>query len=360
MEQIRHLKNSIRVNKRYRILLTIIFVFFCGLLGIGSYVFLQGNSLILRPITEKVGKNREKPLEKYSYEHLKQRVFPGSALEFGDELERTGAFTSRMFSFTSDGKKVSGLAHFPAKPGTYPVIVQFRGFVPPEIFQSGVGTQHSAQVFAQNGFISLAPDFLGYGESASPSGDVMEERFETYTTALTLLASVKNLNQSLRSSDISHVSADETHIGIWAHSNGGQIALTVLETSGVDYPTVLWVPVSKPFPYSILYYTDDIEDHGKALRRVVSDFEKEYDSENYSLTNYLDWINAPIELHQGTGDEAVPFRWSDELYKNLKDRKKDITYYTYPGDDHNFSKGNWGTVVAKNIRFYRNHFTKPT
>lgn len=343
------------MNKRYRILLTIIFVFFCGFFGIGGYVFLQGNSHILRPIAEKVEKNKEKPLDTYSYENLKKRVYAGSSLEFGDELERTDAFTSRMFSFTSEGKKVSGLAHFPAKPGTYPVIVQFRGFVPPEIFHSGVGTDHSAEVYAANGFISLAPDFLGYGESASPSGDVMEERFETYTTVLNLLASVPNINQSLQHSGVVGITADTQKIGFWAHSNGGQIALTILEVTGGTYPTVLWAPVSKPFPYSILYYTDDIEDHGKALRLVVADFEKEYDSEKYSLTNFLDWINAPIELHQAAEDEAVPLRWSDELYKNLKDRKKDITYYTYPGDDHNFSKGSWGTVVARNIAFYRKH-----
>ena len=84
--------------------------------------------------------------------------------------------------------------------------------------------------------------------------DVFEERFQTYTTAMNLLAGIEKWERAGK-------------IGIWGHSNGGQIALTVLEISQKEYPTVLWAPVSKPFPYSILYYTDEAEDRGKALRK---------------------------------------------------------------------------------------------
>ncbi|KKR51142.1 MAG: hypothetical protein UT84_C0002G0003 [Candidatus Curtissbacteria bacterium GW2011_GWA1_40_16] len=105
------------------------------------------------------------------------------------------------------------------------------------------------------------------------------------------------------------------------------------------------------------FYTDDIDDHGKALRKVVADFEKDYDSELYSLTNYLDKINAPIQIHQGGGDEAVPIKWSDDLVKVLKDKGKDVSYFTYAGDDHNFAKGSWQTVVNRNIEFYKQSFS---
>ena len=45
-----------------------------------------------------------------------------------------------------------------------PVIIQFRGYVERSIYQPGAGTKKTAEVFAKNGFISLAPDFLGYGD----------------------------------------------------------------------------------------------------------------------------------------------------------------------------------------------------
>jgi dipeptidyl aminopeptidase/acylaminoacyl peptidase len=200
----------------------------------------------------------------------------------------------------------------------------------------GTGTQHSAEVYAANGFISLAPDFLGFGGSEKPSADVFEERFETYTTALNLLASVKTLPM-----------ADATRVGIWGHSNGGQIALTALEVLGRPIPAILWAPVSKPFPYSILYYTDEADDHGKALRKELADFEQNYDVEKYSLSNYLGRITGPVLLHQGTADDAVPVAWSDILAKNLKD----VTYVTHPGADHDMN-GAWNTVVLEDLKFF--------
>jgi len=113
---------------------------------------------------------------------------------------------------------------------------------------------------------------------------------------------------------------------------------------------VLWAPVSKPFPYSILYYTDEAEDRGKALRKKLADFEKDYDVELYSLTNYLDRIKAPIQIHQGTLDEAVPRRWTDELVKRIE-----VDYRVYPGADHNLV-GGWSQAVQRSIDFWEKHW----
>jgi dipeptidyl aminopeptidase/acylaminoacyl peptidase len=294
-------------------------------------------------------------LDKYSFSNLRGRKFAPQTITFDKVLNETPDFVSYLFFYDSEGKKVSGLVNLPKKAGTYPVILQFRGYIDRGKYTTGMGTVHSGEVFAQNGFITLAPDFLGYGQSASPSALPIEERFETYTTALNLLSSTPNLNEALKNANITGISADTDKIGIWGHSNGGHIALSVLEITGGKYPTVLWNPVSKPFPYSILYYTDEAEDNGKALRKLVADFEKDYEAENYSPANYFDWINAPIELHQGEADEAVPLKWSDLLYKTLKNSGKEITYFTYPRDNHDFNNGSWNTVVARNILFYKNH-----
>ena len=272
---------------------------------------------------------REKPLDKYTVENLGKREYK-SEIIIDEEVSR-GVWN---FHFDSDGKKVTGLAHIPAKCGKCPVIVQFRGYVDREIYKPGVGTKRTAEVFAKNGFISLAPDGLGYGGSDNPSADIFEERFQTYTTALNLLAGMESWERAGK-------------IGIWGHSNGGQIALTVLEISQKEYPTVLWAPVSKPFPYSILYYTDEADDRGKALRKKLAEFEKDYDVELYSLTNYLDRIKAPILIQQGTADEAVPKKWTDELVKRLKTQ-----YLVYSGADHNMLP-QWGRAVTQDVQFFQ-------
>lgn len=314
------------------------------------FVFKQNDKKIISPLS----KLMEKPLEKYTFTNLKNKQFPAGEITVGKILNEGDGFISYLFYFNDQGKKVSGLMNLPEKSGIYPVIVMFRGFVPMEKYTTGEGTRHVGEVFSQNGFITLAPDFLGYGESSSPSANSIEERFQTYTTALSLLASLKNLNTGLENINL-NIKADKNKIGIWGHSNGGHIALSTLEITGKNYPTVLWAPVSKPFPYSILYYTDEFDDHGKALRKVIARFEQDYDIEKYSPTNYFNWINAPIQLHQGSDDEAVPQKWSDQLYTELKKLDKEITYYTYPNEDHDFSKGEWQTVVLRNISFYKNY-----
>ena len=289
-----------------------------------------------------IGKIFEKPLAKYTILNLSACTYTGSQIVLDQATATTSAYTKYPFHFVSDEKKVTGVAHVPNGSGPFPVIVQFRGYVDQEKYAPGAGTRHSAEVFAANGFLSLAPDFLGYGGSDMPSQNVFEERVETYIAALSLLASVGTLP-----------AADTSRVGIWGHSNGGQIALTVLEVLGRSIPTTLWAPVTKPFPYSILYYTDDADDHGKMLRRELAKFEQDYDVELYALTTYLDRLVGPMQIHQGGGDDAVPQTWSDVFVKALEG-KENVQYFVYPGADHNMN-GAWDTVVTRDITFFRKY-----
>ena len=319
--------------------------------------FLKSDTLIT-PLSNSSNQPVAKPLNKYTFQNLKNRSYQASYITLGDQIADNPIYSSYIFYFNSDGKKVAGLANIPKNIKNAPVIIMIRGFVDKNFYTTGTGTQHAGEVLAENGYITLAPDFLGYGRSDNPSKNVMEERFQTYTAVLNLLASLKNLPSVLStlstpsSGGSISTGANTNNVGLWAHSNGGQIALSILAISGKDYPTVLWAPVSKPFPYSILYYTDEFDDHGKLLRKAVADFEKDYDAEKYSPPNYFKWIKAPIQLHQGSQDDAVPQKWSDDLYKTLKDLNIDITYFTYPGQDHNFANGSWNTVINRNIVFF--------
>ena len=281
----------------------------------------------------------EKPLLKYSFPELRKQVFePDGIWVEGDK-----------FYYWVENKKVSGQINVPreqAPEGGWPVVIMIRGYVDREIYQTGIGTQRAAEYFAKNGFLTLAPDFFGYGESDLPPNNSLEERFLCPIEVLQLIASVKNLKE-----------ANADKISIWGHSNGGQIALSVLEISGKSYPMVLWAPVSKPFPYSILYYTDEYDDYGKALRKLVAGFDVQYDADEFSIHNYYDWIEAPVQIHQGTGDEAVPLKWSEDLEKTLKKLGKEVKLYIYPGADHNLASGDnsWNLAVQRSLEWFRSY-----
>jgi len=333
--------------------LPLIVVLLLLVIGFSIFYFLSfQKESVLSPVGKKIF---EKPLEKYTFESLRVKRFQGSEISIGKLLKEGEGFTSYIFYFKDNGKKVSGTMNVPNNPGIYPIIMMFRGYVDKEKYTIGEGTRHSGEVLAQNNFVTLAPDFLGYGESDNPSNNSIEERFQSYTTSLSLIASLKNLNRGLDKAGI-NIKADPEKVGIWGHSNGGHIALSILELSGKDYPTVLWNPVSKPFPYSVLYFTDEFDDHGKALRRAIANFEKDYDIEKYSPTNFFDWIQAPIQLHQAIDDEAVPLRWSEQLNEQLVKLKKDVTYYIYPSENHNFGNGSWPTAIQRTLDFYKINF----
>lgn len=333
------------------------------LIAAALFYFLYPKPPLLSPILKSIPK--PKPLLSYTFDNLQQTRFPKTQITVGRKINETPSSVSQMFSFSvpekpdsTTMKRVSGVINLPLEPGTYPVIVMFRGFAPKETYQPGIGTQPSAKVLSGQGFITLAPDFLGYGESDGLSNNGFEDRLQTYSTALTLLSSLPTLNNGLEASYSGKIKADLDKIGIWGHSNGGQVALSTLAISGMKYPAVLWAPVSKSFPYSILYYTDEFDDQGKGLRQALSDFEEDYDTESFSPPNYYSWIKAPLQIHQGTSDQEVPVWWSDELVKNLKKDKIDVTYYTYPGANHNLQPNGWPLAVSREIDFYNKYFAK--
>lgn len=338
------------MNCRSWIILTVVVAAGMGLAGWGVTRGL-GVQKTLSPVSSLLPE--EKPLDQYTIENLSKRTYTPSQIVFDKPTATTSSYMEVPFHFVSDGRKVTGLAYLPAgrqvsyddsKSNKMPVVVQFRGYADKEGYYQGIGTKHSAQVYAENGFLTLAPDFLGYGGSDAPSGDAFEDRFLTYTTALNLLASVGTIPY-----------ADADHVFLWGHSNGGQIALTVvtvLGEKGKKYPTTLWAPVTRMFPYSILYYMDEFDDYGKALRKNLAAFEKDYDTDKYAFGRYLDRIQAPLLLHQGDADPEVPVLWSNEFVTQLKNLGKSIRYYTYPNSDHNLSSG-WDKVVERDVQFFK-------
>lgn len=331
-------------NAVYYLLLALVFIL-TGWFGHVLYS-LPKTTTVERKISQII---KPTPLAKYQIENLSKETFLQSKIIIGDLISETKNYSTYKYfmQFSPDlgsiQKNVSGVINIPKGDGSFPAIVMFRGFVSQETYKIGEGTQPSAKVLANNGFITIAPDFLGYGTSDKEASDIFESRFQTWITAATTLKSVNSIEKW-----------DGKNIFIWGHSNGGQIALTTLEITGLNYPTVLWAPVSMRFPASILYYIDEADDGGKYLIEEVANFERLYDAEKYSLTNYFSLIKAPILINQGTSDTAVPYWLTESLNQRLKDATVSATYIKYPGANHNMVPS-WDKTVENTIMFYKKY-----
>ncbi len=313
----------------FLLLVTISIVVWWGIAGRGED--------LLDPKGEEVVK--EKLYEKYSFENLAKRGGIASKIDV----------VGNKFDYQSEGRRISGEINVPFGSLPKGVIVMARGYVEKEGYRTGIGTHNAAKYFSERGYTTYAPDFSGYGESDPEDENALGARLVKPVEILDLIASVQ--------------ATTKLPIYLWGHSNGGQIMLSVAEILGKREPSLqgsssqvkgvtLWAPVSKPFPYNILYYTDDASDSGKWLRGQVSEFEQTYDVFNYSIDRYFDWINIPVQIHQGTADEAVPKVWSDNLSKALKGKEKTVNYFVYPGADHNMKSG-WDSVVTRDLEFFQ-------
>jgi uncharacterized protein len=318
------------------------------LVGFDIYLRLQpvSDTALINPSGNLVTTPSPKPLEKYSFPNLKATTPQASQIELESVLFEDPNYTAYLFSFITEDHKMTGQLNIPtqATPSAgFPVILMIRGYVNRDTYQTGLGTKPAAAVYASNGYVTIAPDFFGHGGSDNPPISVMGERVRRPLNTLDLMASLHTLN-----------GVDPNRLALWGHSNGGQLALSILEITGRPLPTTLWAPVTKPFPFSILFFTDEHTDQGKALRKTVSQFEADYDVFDFSIDRHFNDITAPLQLHQGTLDEAVPYRWSQDFTQTMQKLEKDIIFYSYQGADHNLRPG-WDTVVARDLAFFKTH-----
>lgn len=315
------------------------FAFYGGWhVGTGEQANIVGNALRA---------SRQRPLTKYRIESLRAADIPNGRMEIDEENQLFSYFFDPTFE-GGEEKRMSGQIMIPEGEGEFPLVLMIRGFVSQKIYETGTGSRRVAEELAKNGFITVAPDFFGFGESSAESENVFETRFQTYTTVLSLLDIFEDSGSARDVLD----KWDGENVFIWGHSNGGQIALSVLTVNQRPIPTVLWAPVSKPFPYSILYYTDEAADGGKFLRLKLAEFEADYDVREFSFDGFTGDIHAEFQIHQGGLDDAIPVDWTDDLVENLREKDINVEYFTYPKADHNLVP-NWDEAVARTIEFYR-------
>lgn len=311
--------------KWFFLLASIIFIF----IGYVAFDFGMGEKGIVSPLVTSLKQNQLKQESKYapySFESLSKRQFTPGTITLISVTKREKNYTTYVFTYKSDDKTISGMANIPIGVGKFPVIVLLRGYADQKTYHIGLGTERSANFLADRGFITLAPDFLGYGYSDWEDTDILMARFYRPVEVLNLLAAVGSLP-----------SADSSRIGLWGHSNGGQIALSILEITGKSYPTVLWAPVSLGFPECVLTYLGTEEEVGNPVKEKVDVFSIDNDPKKYSISEYFDQIKTTFIIHQGAWDELIKLEWTTTLIQNLKGGNNSVDFYSYPKENHNFN-----------------------
>ncbi|MBU1088292.1 alpha/beta fold hydrolase, partial [Patescibacteria group bacterium] len=233
-------------------------------------------------------------LHSMSIESLRQKSYPGSDIFIEETLATGSNYDGYIASYQSEGNKIYGLLTVPKnnKPEAgYPIIVFLHGYISPSVYKTTERYVAYQDGLARNGFITYKIDLRGHGNSEGRSaGSHFSEAYVIDT--LNAISSLKKYSE-----------ADAKNIGVWGHSNGGEIGLRAMAVSKEIKAGVFWAGVVGSFEDMLETYNEDIS--FLSLKRSTPQPVKEHGlpSENPEFWQqidphaYLDDIGGAIQLH---------------------------------------------------------------
>ncbi|MFY9492972.1 MAG: alpha/beta fold hydrolase [Minisyncoccia bacterium] len=258
------------------------------------------------------------------------KEYDGRELKLGQILAQNEAYTRYFITYKSGNLTISGIMNLPHGPGPWPVLILNHGYIDPAIYTNGRGLKREQDYLARRGYAVVHSDYRNHAFSSKDSQADLEFRLGYLEDVINAIYAVKNSGL---------IQLDKNNISMLGHSMGGGVGLNVLVTRpDLVKAVVLLAPVS-------IDWRDNFEkwgDHRPELaQKILETYGSPEDNlefwNNISAINFLDKIQSPILIHHGDQDESVPVAWSDKLVNKLKENKKDVTYYTYQDEPHEFT-----------------------
>lgn len=323
---------------------------------IGDTVAITSQKDIEEALRKRFVENRKEELrlvrsviakEGLTIESLRKRKYNGSDLKIVKTISENPAYTKYQIQYRSDGLSISGVMNVPkAGKAPYPVLILNHGYIPPEKYTVGRGSRREQDYFSRRGYVTIHPDFRGYGES-SPDPAARYDFNVGYTIdVMNLVEAVKKYEGGI---------LDASRIGMWGHSMGGGVTERIMVLRNDIKAFVLFAPISS-----------DISDNLYLVQGKITDIEKDYgitpetrkllsDSSPYY---FLSSVTAPAMIHHGTKDAIVPIEYSKKLSRSLLRNRKTALLYTYEGEQHEFIKA-WPLVMTRSQNFFDQYVKFP-
>ena len=272
---------------------------------------------------------------------LRAREYPGSEMTMVRTLNAGSNYSRQVVSYQSDGLKIFALLTVPngtPPKGGWPAIVFNHGYIPPEKYRTTERYVAYQDAFARAGYVTLKSDYRGHGDS---EGEALGGYNDPGYT-VDVLNAAASLKKDPR--------VNRGRMGVWGHSMGGQLSLRAMLVDPDLKAASLWAGVVAS--YDVLA-TDWNSPPGEQ-KPTLDNLNRRY-LRALSPNAYLqDLDGRPIELHQGTADEDVPYSFQKDFADDLRAAKQRFTAYRYPGDNHNLS-GNLRLALNRSVAFFKNN-----
>lgn len=311
---------------------------------------LQNVSQTVSPVSS-ASSSSERSLEQlpseFTLEHFANMRLSGTGLTLESVESKNSVYTRYRISYLSNGLRITGIMNIPVGDGPFPLLIFNHGYIDPAVYTQGRGLKREQDYMARHGFAVLHTDYRGHaGSDKSP----MTEEEDRYDGNLEYAMDSMNAINAVRAANLPSV--DATKVGMLGHSMGGGVTLAILTA----YPelvsaAVLYAPVHADVWENFVRWRKERPEGDRTLELMNTREENPAAWDALSPQAYLEAIQTPVMLFQGSNDKDVPKEWSDHLAASLQDKQKDITYVEYAGEGHEFST-QWTDFMQKSAAFF--------
>ncbi len=281
-------------------------------------------------------------LAQYTIEGLRSRSYGEGEIEIVSVMEETPNFTRYLFAYPSDGLRITGMLNQPRGEGPFPVVILNHGWYPLDVYQTGNGTQRAADYLADNGFLTLSPDYRNHAGS-DDAPNVFRAGHVIDTLNLIPLAQQYPLAQPGK-------------IAMWGHSNGGAITAKAITVSDQIAGALIYAPASSSIVEDYWFRVERAGLRGSTINSTNWPLAPEEAPDLYerlSPLNYAQYVTAQVRIIWGDQDEIVPRNWPEDLYNSLLAASKDVEFVVYPGQPHSFTAAGNAEYLPRMVEFFR-------
>lgn len=295
--------------------------------------------------------------------YLQEMKITGSEITFQKELFPASNYHKHLVSYISEGNQIYGLLTIPfgdPPEGGFKAIVFNHGYIPPSVYRTTERYTAYVDYLARSGFVVLKIDYRGHGESGGePSGSYFSPGY-----TIDSIAALK----SLQMMDI----VDPQGIGMWGHSMAGNLVLRAMLIEPDIKAGVVWAGAVYSYTDFVKYGINDNtyrppaapgnpeeSVHRRSSRTLFDTYGSPDKLDVYwnavSLTENIELLNSPLQLHHADDDPVVNIGYSFDLAGVLQEYGKDYEFYTYEGGGHNLISPYFDQAMLRTVEFYRNN-----
>lgn len=295
--------------------------------------------------------------------YLRELEIRGSEIVFHERLSAGWNYHRHLVSYTSEGNRIYGLLTIPIgdpPEGGFKAIVFNHGYIPPTVYQTTQRYEAYVDVLARNGFVVFKIDYRGHGNSDGfPSGSYFSPGYTIDSvSALKSLQTLDNI--------------DPDGIGMWGHSMAGNLVLRAMLVEPEIKAGVIWAGAVYSYEDFLVYGISDHtyqppappgeleeDEHLRGTRAIFEangwpDLSRPY-WQAVSLTENIEFLTAPLQLHHAVDDPVVDINYSHGLAGVLLKNGKPYEFYTYDGGGHNLISPWFDQAMLRTVQFFKDN-----